>query len=142
MPHSELERAIDEFCKRALSASITVLDGFGLDHALECNADNRRSILTAESQPILVGTFDGGRCVQFWIWPRESGARFDAEIVFFADEFFDKKCDEPLLIQSFGLIYSLAEMVRENHRDCECALSGNEVGDPAEERHEDWTFFW
>jgi hypothetical protein len=142
VPHTELERVTDEFCKRALSTLVKVLDGFAPERGLEFNAGNRANILTANELSILIGNFDGGRSVLFYIWPHDAGATFDAEFVFFADEFFDEKHNEPLLIQSFGLIYSLAEMVRENHPDCECVLSGNEVGDPAEERHEDWTFFW
>jgi len=67
---------------------------------------------------------------------------FDAEFVFFANEFFDENDADTKKRDVFGVIYNLAEAVRQNQPECECALSGSEVGDPREERNEDWTVFW
>ena len=62
--------------------------------------------------------------------------------MFFVDNVFDLSASDKKHIEAFKEIYSLAEMVRENNQDCECVLSGSEVGDPREEREKDWIVFW
>ncbi len=144
VPQSELERVIDVYCRRAKHASITMLDGYGFkeDEARECDITNRVDILKASGQSIISATFTKERYIQFWIWPNKRTGTFDAEFVFFGNDFFKENVSDKGLMKSFNLIYSLAEMVRENSQKSECVLSGSEVGDPREERHESWTVFW
>tara|TARA_R110001599_G_scaffold46281_4_gene135817 strand:- start:379 stop:684 length:306 start_codon:yes stop_codon:yes gene_type:complete len=66
VPHTELERATDEFCKRALSSLAKVMVGCVSERGLEFNAGNRANILTAKELSILIGNFDGGRSVLFY----------------------------------------------------------------------------
>ena len=63
-------------------------------------------------------------------------------VCFFGDNVFDLSASDDEHMEAFKAIYSLAEMVRENNQECECVLSGSEVGDPREEREKDWTVFW
>ena len=144
VPRTELERSIDTFCRRAMSASITTLNGYAFGKRQErvCDVTSRAEILRATHQSIIVGTYYRSRTIQFWIWPNIDNATFDAEFVFFGDEFFGDGKDEEALMTSFGSIYSLAEMVRENHPESECALSAQETGDPRDHRGENWTHFW
>lgn len=144
VPQRELERTLNAFCSRSKLSLISCLDGYSFEEGkqLECNIANRVDVVNAVSESIVLGTFCGEKHIQFWIWPDTSKGRFTAEFVFFVDNVFDLSASDKKHIEAFKEIYSLAEMVRENNQDCECVLSGSEVGDPREEREKDWTVFW
>jgi len=147
VPRAELERVLDHFCRNACSAVIVTLNGFTFEPAeqVPCDIVSRAELLRTRnqsSQSIVRGKFIGGRTIQFWIWPDKSGHLFDAEFVFWADEFFPSDQHDSEHVSSFQLVYSLAEMTRENHPECECVLSASEAGDPREHRDAGWTRFW
>lgn len=144
VPRRELERTLDVFCRRSNPAKISCLDGysFSANEQLECNIVNRVDVLKAASESIILGTLYKEKNIQFWIWPDTEKGTFTAEFVFFVDNVFDLAASDAEHMEAFKAIYSLAEMVRENNQECECVLSGVEVGDPREERDKDWTVFW
>jgi hypothetical protein len=144
VPRTQLERVIDQFCRRATEASITTLNGYALEEPRDCDVVTRAEVLGHSTQSLtnIRGKFWPDRTIQLFVCPDESGTRFDVEFVFWADEFFPADQDDEAHMASFGLVYSLAEMVREHHQHCECALTASEAGDPRDERAAPWTLFW
>jgi hypothetical protein len=143
VPASELERVIDEFCNRATETVITALNGEALDAPRQLDAVSRSEMLRFPIDlTILRGTFQGDRRVFLYVYTSEAGAPIDVEYVFWADEFFPPAQDDNTHMNAFGLVYSLAEMTREGHPNCECALSASETGDPRNERRAPWVLFW
>ena len=143
VPAPELERVIDEFCARATEPVITALNGEFLDPPRQLDAVSRSELLRFPTDlTILRGTFQVDKSVCLYICASESGATIDAEYVFWADEFFPPTQDDDTNMNAFGLVYSLAEMTREGHPQCECALSASEANDPRRERDAPWVLFW
>lgn len=144
IPRSELKRVIEQFCRRALGTKLATLNGFTFqaDQRRGCGSESQDMVLEATSLSVISGVFHPATTIDLSVWPDEDGESFDAEFVFFSDNLFGAKDSDEQHRASFGLIYSLAEMARQNHPECECAASESEVGDPRDQREEDWTVFW
>lgn len=144
IPRSELKRVIEQFCRRAKGAKLMTLNGytFPADQSRGCRPETLDEVLQAKSLSVISGVFHPAPIINLWVWPDEDGQCFDAEFVFFGDDLFGATDTDEQNCESFSLIYSLAEMARQNHPECECAASESEVGDPRDQRKEDWTVFW
>ena len=144
VPRSELKRVIEQFCRRATVAKVATLDGdsFKTDQRLEVSPENQARILNAKSLSVVSGVFKSAAVIDLWIWPHENSQTFEAEFVFFGDCLFGEKDTDEQHRSNFGVVYSLAEMVRQNHPACDCAASESEVEDPRDERERDRSVFW
>lgn len=143
IPETERARVIDNFAAAADQVTISSLNSYCFGATpLEFNASNRSKLLATDEFCILRGVFSGNQSIQFWILPDEKAATFDAEFVFFADEFFGDETDQDRLLKSFRTVFDLAEKSRLNHPDCECAFTISEGASPRTGRGESWTHFW
>ncbi len=100
------------------------------------------SSLRDEIIHIVHGEIFGKRQVNFYLWVDQQRKTFDAELVFWADQFFPKPNDDVACQEAFGEILEIAEKMRLGHNGCECVLSVFEVGNPRNDRQENWTVFW
>lgn len=147
LPISELERTIDTFRQSAHHAVISALDGYTYPDGKRplCNDISKVDVIRATSKnqhSVLAGTLWKDRSLNYWIWPAFERLTFDAELVFWADEFFNSAMDRSERIVSFRTVHALAEKFRENSPDSECVLSSHETGDPRDGRGQDYTVFW
>lgn len=147
LPISELERTIDIFRQHADKSIITTLAGYTYpeDKRRLCDDLSKIEILRATSEneySIITGQLWKERFLNYWIWPDIENHQFDAELVFWADEFFTASMDEEEKINSFGTVLTIAEKFRENSVGCECVLDSYETGNPRDGRDEDHTVFW
>ncbi|MCR9195603.1 MAG: hypothetical protein NXH88_12775 [Hyphomonas sp.] len=144
IPRSELKRVMEQFCRRSMGAKLETLDGytFPANQSRGCGPENLDEVLEAKALSVISGVFHPAPIIDLWVWPDKDDQCFDAEFVFFSDHLFGAKDTDEQQRESFGLVYSLAEMARQNYPECECAVSVAEVGDPRDHRGEDWTVFW
>lgn len=147
VPLVRLESVIGQFSDRALETTVLTLNGYNFG-----SAENARSygaipadLLLPRNQvlqSVLIGTFDASRQIQFWMWPDLEKGTFDAELTFFGDEFFAVGGTDAANMQSFELVYFLAEMMRAEGSHCRCAITPLETADPRNEKDAASMIFW
>lgn len=147
LPLDTLDTALTHFEQSTTRALITSLDGVSYlkESAPQLNAVTRAQILSVfknKTQNIVSGAFHTNLPVDLWIYENANSYTFDAEFVFWADQFFADANDEHANKKAFEVLLSFAEKLREGHQSCECAFSASEVSDPRNDRDEPWTIFW
>lgn len=147
LPRSAAPACLLTFETAVTNLSISTLDGAGPGGGRggDFNEESRRTIVTklsGDTWHVLSGTFLGNRSLQLWMHGSTDGSTFDAEVVFWSDQFFDDSDDRSQNIISFTPLLSLVETFRRPHPNCQCVLTDSEVGDPRAESDCEWTEFW
>jgi hypothetical protein len=147
LPASALGDCLEIFCDVVDNPTVHCLDGYSFpeDERPEWSSDRKREVLSTtgkDSLNVIGGELSGLRQVMLWIWDVRKRGTFDAELVFWADQFFPDPSSNKACHSAFAEIATIAERIRAIHPGSECAMSASESGDPRDDRDEDWTFLW
>lgn len=144
LPHNVIEQVIDRFCEATRNCVVTTLDSMSLGRADAPVLDEatKAKIGSAASICTIQGNADHARTLQLWIHPDLKRDTFDAELVFWSDQFFPDNLDETGKVSAFELLVNVIERFRELPPVCECVLSVSEARDPRADRDQAWIFIW
>lgn len=147
LPVSAASACIDAFESTVKNLSVKALDGFtfGNEEQKPLDKDARQKVisnLNNERFHILHGFLCEDRDVSFWILTNNDNLTFDAELVFWADQFFPDGNSPAENAASLAPLLDLAETFRKEHLGCECVLTTRGSQDPRNQRHEPWAKFW
>ncbi len=147
LPLASLRRTIKLFCDHVGNCRIRSLDGmtYGQGETLRCVEANISRVevgVMKNELSIFDGLLPNARSLSLFVWPNIIHSCFDAELVFWADEFFNDTINASHRKKSFESVYSIAESFRANSPHAQCVLTQSETGDPRNDMGHSWSFFW
>jgi len=143
LPHQLLQQALDTFSEHVHEPKISTLNGYTFEDSIGFSDENR-SKLAIQDTPhhVIAGQWRGKFDMSLWLIMDKQSNKFDAELVFWADQLFPQPKDEGACIDVFSSLILFVEGLRSINPEGECALTMSEVADPRDERDEWHTLFW